>query len=130
MFLNKVNNIMQYLFPLSMVVIFVLYYFIDPVQSKFPLQCPWRLLTGTYCPACGFQRALYALVHGKIIEALSYNLFFLFSIPYALLAIAASWYNYGHSLDKIYALVYHRYTLKVYVVLYCAWWVIRNLYDI
>ncbi len=125
-----VDKIMPYVFPVTLIGILILYYLVNPLQSNFPIQCPWHMLTGTQCPACGFQRALYSMLHGNIIDALSYNYFFIFSIPYALLAIVATWYNYHHVFDRLHAFVYHRYTLQTYIVLYFGWWIIRNLYNI
>ena len=124
------NKIMPYVLPFFLLIIFILYYLVDPSQTNFPLQCPWRLLTGTQCPACGLQRALHSLFHGDLSEALSFNYFFIFSIPYALLAIISTWYNYNHVFDKLRAFIYHRFMLKSYIVLYFCWWIIRNVYNI
>lgn len=121
---------MPYAFPLLTVVAATFYYFVDPVLSHLSLPCPWKLLTSTQCPACGFQRALHALLHGEIIKALQYNYFFIVSIPYALLAVLASWYNFGHVFDKLHRFVYHRYILNIYVILFCTWWIVRNVYEI
>lgn len=128
--MNSVDKIMPYVFPFVIVGVFILYYLVNPLQSNFPIQCPWHLLTGTQCPACGFQRALYFLLHGNFLDALSYNYFFIFSIPYAFLAIVATWYNYHHVFDRLRTFVYHRLTLQTYIVLYFGWWIIRNLYNI
>lgn len=128
--MGKVDKMMPYVFPLILVGALILYYLVNPSQTNFPIQCPWRLLTGTQCPACGFQRALYALMHGNPFEALQYNYFFVFSVPYALLAIIATWYNYQHIFDGLRVWVYHRITLKAYVTLYFGWWLVRNIYNI
>lgn len=85
------------------------------------------MLTGTQCPACGFQRAMSALVHGHVGQALSYNYFFILSIPYALIAVLVSWYNFNHRLDGLKRIAFHPTTLKVYVILFFAWWIARNL---
>lgn len=124
------DKIMPYVFPLALVGVIILYYLVNPLQTNFPIQCPWHLLTGTQCPACGFQRALYSLLHGNFLDALSYNYFFIFSIPYTFLAIIATWYNYHHVFDGLRTFVYHRRTLQTYIVLYFGWWIIRNLYNI
>ncbi|MBR1838625.1 MAG: DUF2752 domain-containing protein [Bacteroidaceae bacterium] len=121
---------MPYVFPMFVLGVLVLYCLVDPLQSHFPIQCPWHLLTGTQCPGCGFQRALFALLHGQWYGALRYNYFFVFSLPYALMAILATWYNYHHIFDSLRTFVYHRVTMRVYVVLFFAWWVIRNVFDL
>ena len=124
------DKIVPYVFPFALVGVVILYYLVNPLQTNFPIQCPWHLLTGTQCPACGFQRALYSLLHGNFLDALNYNYFFILSIPYAFLAIVATWYNYHHVFDGLRTFVYHRRTLQTYIVLYFGWWIIRNLYNI
>jgi len=46
----------------------------DPAKSAGYLPCTFHWLTGLYCPGCGGQRALHALLHGRIAEALRCNL--------------------------------------------------------
>ncbi|MGN0222742.1 MAG: DUF2752 domain-containing protein [Muribaculaceae bacterium] len=121
---------MSVAFPVIVIGIVCFYYFVDPNTVHFPIQCPWRMLTHTSCPACGMQRALFALVHGQFAQALSYNYFFIISIPMALCAVLAQWYNYGGRFNRLRRVVFHRYTLYVYIVLFCLWWVVRNLLGI
>ena len=128
--MSKIDKIMPYVFPLIIIGIFILYYLVNPLCHNFPIQCPWRLLTNTQCPACGFQRALHALMHGEFQKALSYNYLFILFIPYAIMAIISTWYNYHHVFDKLNKFVYHHYTLRCYVVIYFGWWIIRNILNI
>ena len=118
---------MAFLFPVILVLIGLFYYFANPLAQRFPIQCPWRLLTGTLCPACGSQRAMSALVHGHALQALSYNYFFILSIPYALAVILVSWYNFGNRLDGLKRIAFHPVTLKAYVIIFLAWWIARNI---
>ncbi len=126
----KVDRVMALAFPVIVILLCVTYHFVDPSSETHLIQCPWRLLTGTLCPACGSQRALHALVHGHLAEAWSYNYFFIISIPFALAVVLASWYNFGHRLDGLKRIVLHPITLKAYVVLFCVWWIARNLLHI
>ncbi|MCH5182256.1 MAG: DUF2752 domain-containing protein [Prevotellaceae bacterium] len=128
--MSRADKIVPYALPLLLVAMCLLYAFVDPVRVRFALPCPWKLLTGMSCPACGFQRALHALLHGHFAEAIGYNYFFIFSIPYAALAVVAAWYNFGHAFDRLRAFIFHRRTLHVYILLYCAWWVLRNIFGI
>ncbi|MBQ9649599.1 MAG: DUF2752 domain-containing protein [Prevotella sp.] len=127
---DRIDRIIPYALPIVFLATGGFYYLVNPVIKHFPLQCVWRLLTGTQCPACGFQRAIHALVHGQFTEALSYNYFFVISIPFALIAILAEWYNYRHKLDFLRTFVHSHYTLKTYVVLYFVWWVMRNVLNV
>ena len=128
--MSKVDKVMRYLFPLLIAVAMIWYYNFNPSQSHFSIPCPWKLLTTTDCPACGFQRALSCVLHGEFLSALHYNYFFVISIPYAFLAIICSWYNFGHSLDGLKNFVFHRYTLYAYIFLFFIWWIMRNILGI
>ncbi len=128
--LNKIDKIMPYAFPVILILLGIFYYYVNPSLQGHPIQCPWRLLTGTLCPACGSQRALNALVHGHVAQALSYNYFFILSIPYALIAVLVTWYNHGHRLDGLKHIAFHPITLKAYVIIFLAWWIGRNLLGI
>lgn len=121
---------MPCLFPLLILGLMVLYYYIDPFAQSFPVKCYWKVLTDTDCPSCGIQRAIYCLAHGNFLEALSYNYFFVLSIPYALSAVVATWYNFKGRFDGLKRFVFHHLTLRVYVVLFFLWWVIRNVLNI
>jgi hypothetical protein len=50
----------------------VLYRF-PPGQAGFYPVCPVYALTGWQCPGCGMTRALAALLHGHVAEALGWN---------------------------------------------------------
>lgn len=121
---------MPLLIPLIITGIACFYHFVDPATVHFTIQCPWRVMTHTCCPACGLQRALFALMHGHPAQALSYNYFFVISIPMAVAAIAAQWYNFGGRLDPLRRFIFHRYTLYTYAALFCLWWMVRNLLNI
>ncbi|MFO1475782.1 MAG: DUF2752 domain-containing protein [Verrucomicrobiota bacterium] len=52
----------------------------DPVQSGLYPVCLFHRLTGLDCPGCGSSRALHALAHGRVGEALRDNLALCISI--------------------------------------------------
>ena len=55
---------------------------VDPHRpgSFFPL-CPFRLLTGLNCPACGALRMTYDVLHGDLVAAINDNVLVLVGIP-------------------------------------------------
>jgi hypothetical protein len=46
---------------------------VDPNQPGHYPTCPFLLLTGHWCPGCGSLRAVHALAHGDLGEALARN---------------------------------------------------------
>ena len=68
-----------------------LYALFDPGTSILAPKCPFKLLTGFDCPACGSQRTLHALLRGQWLAAFRYNPFLLLSVPYLLLVAYTTW---------------------------------------
>ena len=63
---------------------------VDPHQpgALFPA-CPFKLLTGWNCPACGGLRMTHDLLHGNLSAAVVDNVFLLSGLP--LLAVWSVW---------------------------------------
>lgn len=94
--------------------------FVDPHQpgSLYP-PCPFRLLTGWYCPACGGLRMTHDLLHGDLAAAAVDNVFVLTALP--LLAIWSVWrMSRGRRAFTPAALI-------VMVTATLAWTILRNL---
>jgi hypothetical protein len=93
---------------------------VDPHKpdSVFPL-CPFRLLTGWNCPACGGLRMVHDVLHGDLVAAISDNVFLLVGIP-----VLAGWIllrrRSGKSLLSLPA-------AALFVIATLAWTVVRNL---
>lgn len=73
---DKSIQIVLAAFALLAAVLCVLLYF-----HRIHLFCPIHKVLGVYCPGCGATRALLSLLHGRWMEALSYNPFFILSLP-------------------------------------------------
>ena len=102
-------------------------YFFNPESSIWFPKCPFYIITGYQCPACGLQRAAYQLLHLNLIEALRYNPFLVISIPYALLVVIASWLDFRYQYDKLKRVCLHPITVKTYIIMFVCWWIIRNV---
>ena len=63
---------------------------VDPHRpgAVFPF-CPFKVVTGWDCPACGGLRMTHDVLHGNISAAVTDNVFLLVGLP--LLAIFALW---------------------------------------
>lgn len=59
----------------------------DPSTGGAFLPCPFRTLTGWWCPGCGLTRATHHLFRGDFTQALRFNLF----VGVILVTLAATW---------------------------------------
>lgn len=105
-------------------------YFGNPEGTGWALKCPFRLLTGLDCPACGIQRFIHALLHGRPLEALRYNYYLALALPYALLFVVEWALPKGDARRRLASVIEHRYAVWTYVVTFCAWLVIRNIFHL
>ncbi len=114
--------------------IILIYYYNDPSDCVLMPKCPFFLLTGLQCPSCGTQRALHALLLGYPMEALRYNFFMMFSIPYFLLVVVSSFAIKTTRrmiyLKSLYFILTHKFAILSYVALYFLWWILRNILKI
>ncbi len=90
----------------------------DPESAPAP-RCLFNALTGYDCPGCGSQRAIHALLHGRVGEAWGYNAALFFAVP--LIAVYAVAPRRWHR--TIYA---PWFTLGIGLAI-LLWWVLRNV---
>jgi hypothetical protein len=101
-----------------------LYFFVDPVKGNMP-DCPFYSLTGIYCPGCGTQRGLHALLHGNVTGAIGYNSLMVLSLLY-FVSEAAIWILRSRG-KQIRTLSSRRYVPLIVLVITLAFWVLRNI---
>ena len=63
-------------------------YAVDPSRHAVYPQCLLYNATGLYCAGCGATRALYALLHGRLLDALHDNVLFVAALPVLLYVVA------------------------------------------
>jgi len=101
-------------------------YFLDPsISGVFP-SCPFRALTGMYCPGCGTLRALHGLLHGNITGAFMLNPLTVLILPlviYAFVSLVAEVLR-GRPLPRLFDSP--RYIWALFAVV-MAFWVLRNI---
>jgi hypothetical protein len=94
--------------------------FVDPHRpsSVYPL-CPFKLLTGWNCPACGGLRMVHDLLHGDLVASINDNVFLLVGLP-----LLAAWIVARHRQDKSWLPIPAVLALVLAAI---AWTVLRNL---
>ncbi len=111
---------------ISLVAGIVILYFVDPAGASFLPPCPFHLVTGLWCPGCGSGRALHALLHGNVLDALDLNPLMVLSLPFlgytgvSHLCLSIR----GKSLPKISG---GRFVGWFIVGIVLVYWVIRNI---
>lgn len=93
---------------------------VDPHKpdSVFPV-CPFRLLTGWNCPACGGLRMVHDVLHGDLAAAISDNAFLLVGIP-----VLAGWILLRRRSGKS---LFSAPAVATLMIATLAWTVVRNL---
>jgi hypothetical protein len=71
----------------------VILYKFPPEQYAFYPQCPIFRYLHVYCPGCGATRALSALLHLRIAEALHYNALVVLLVPVLLAYFTAAYWR-------------------------------------
>lgn len=104
-----------------------IYAFVDPAVTWWMPKCPVNLLTGLSCPGCGSQRALHAILHGELVEALRYNALLVLMVPFLCLSGYAELRRDRHPV--LYRRIMSPFTVAVVIILITVWTVGRNLYQ-
>jgi hypothetical protein len=94
--------------------------FADPHNPNFVFPaCPFKLLTGWNCPACGGLRMTHDLLHGDLAAAAVDNIFLLVGLPALLAWVLVRWRT-GRP-------IFSTPAIAVIAVLAVSWTVVRNL---
>lgn len=73
--------------------ILLLYSLFDARYVEWFPRCPFYMLTKLYCPGCGSQRALSALLHGDFFQSIKYNFLAIIVLPFLLYAAVINGLN-------------------------------------
>ncbi len=100
------------------------YFFFDPSTTPFP-RCIVKTVTGFDCPGCGSQRAIHALLHGRIADAAHFNLLLVVSLPILALMIVAAAIRYRH--PRLHNALNSRIAIIAWGCVIIVWWIARNI---
>ncbi len=102
-----------------------IYMQVNPANSLIAPKCLFKTLTGYDCPSCGGQRALHAMLNGNLRTAFMFNPFLFVAIPY-IGAVAYSAFSTSTIAKSVKPIVQHPIAINLYLIMYVAWWIIRN----
>ncbi len=103
----------------------LLYFLVDPGESALMPKCIFKALTGLDCPGCGSQRALHALLHGHLLEALRMNALLVLMLP--LIGFMIWLETVRKSRPRLYASFYRPWVIWSVGGVIAAWFIVRNL---
>ena len=89
-------------------------------------QCPFLRLTGLYCPGCGAQRALHALLLGDLAGAFRFNPFLLSIVPLLAALLIVRHLARGKMRQYINHYLPPRSIFFILAIATAVWWLLRN----
>jgi hypothetical protein len=97
-----------------------------PAGSRFYPRCPVFLWLHIYCPGCGGTRAIAALLHGRLTEAMHWNAMVVLFFPFAAVFLALTYWRAMKATPFLWPTIPDS-LLKLSLVLIGIFTVVRNL---
>jgi len=91
------------------------------------LKCPFYTITGFYCPGCGSQRAIAALLHGETGKAIHYNVLLVASLPFLLYSGVVAVVNTLRKKPVTQYFFYSKTFAFITLGVILAFWILRNI---
>lgn len=112
---------------IAIIAFLLTYLLFDPTAYEIFPKCQFLAYTGLKCPGCGSQRAIHALLNGKLCEAMKFNAVFVLSL------VIVAIYIYGEFIKIKHPAFYHAISSRTVIyslaAIYIAWWILRNIFN-
>jgi hypothetical protein len=99
---------------------------VDPNEPGHYPVCPFRALTGYYCPGCGSLRMIHAMAHGHIGDAFGRNPLAFTFLP----VLGCLWVRWAVSAVRgrpVSSVLFRPWLGAGFVALVLVFWLVRNL---
>ena len=106
--------------------VLLVYFFINPANSGWAINCPFKAITNYDCPGCGSQRAFHELLHGHFGNAFVLNPLFVVAIPIFLIFLVFQIGDLKTKYSKFYNLLFGFKSILIYLIIVLVFFVIRN----
>lgn len=103
---------------------------VNPITFAPAPKCMFKLITGYNCPACGIQRFIHSLLTGHPLQAIKYNYYLIYAIPYTFLFVVAWLLKDGTIKHKLTSVIESKFAVWTYITTFLIWLVIRNIFNI
>jgi hypothetical protein len=101
-------------------------YWVPPTDSSWYPRCMLHMLTGLNCPGCGTTRAVHALLHGNVRQALAYNVVFVLLLPLFMALAVRVWWA-GLRARPVAGPRMPRWAIRALLVVVIAFGILRNV---
>lgn len=97
----------------------------SPLENRWYPTCPFKKLTGLYCPGCGSTRASYHLIHAHWGSSLRYHPLVLPMMPILILLFVRYFYQFFTGREyRVWGLYPFTVFLLIFFILF---WILRNI---
>lgn len=121
------NRIQIIIIGIAVIVLSLLYFFYPATKNSFHPSCVFRSVTGLNCPGCGSQRAISALLRVDFLQAVSYNILLVISLPFVLYSAIIFTLN-AFRKEQIQQKLFHQnWFIKLVFIVVILFWILRNI---
>ena len=126
--MNKNSIIQISIVGIAVIALSLLYFFHSATNTNFYPKCIFYEITGLYCPGCGSQRAVSALLHGQFLLAMHDNILMICCIPLLVYSAGIFVWNACHSQKKRQRFFYSTLFVKSLLIVVIVFAILRNIH--